>query len=228
MKNQNKICHYLKSMALFVLVYIFLLQNIRAQSPSIFIQADTILVGSVAKGKVNYDFSYGVNTNVNVDIFWFVPDSTRISKAFQKELKSVVRKEVRNRFKGVNGYIFVSNYDIDSSKSNINLAGLPGSVLDSGILSRSPGVGFRNKPNLRLQPENSAGDYLVRAGKSYNVGIGAYIISSVLSAVFIANGIPTAAYVVLGLGIPMAIMSSAVGNNNLIDAGKSMNQPKKP
>jgi hypothetical protein len=100
--------------------------------------------------------------------------------------------------------------------------------LDSGILSRSPGVGFRNKPNLRLQPENSAGDYLVRAGKSYNVGIGAYIISSVLSAVFIANGIPTAAYVVLGLGIPMAIMSSAVGNNNLIDAGKSMNQPKKP
>jgi hypothetical protein len=215
-------------MALFVLVYIFLLQNIRAQSPSIIFQSDTILVGSVAQAKVNYNFTYGVNTNVSVDIFWFVPDSVRATKVFQKELKSVVRKEVRNRFKGVNGYIFVSNYDIDSSKSNINLAGLTGSVLDSGILSRSPGVGFRNKPNLRLQPENSAGDYLVRAGKSYNVGIGAYIISSVLSAVFIANGIPTAAYVVLGLGIPMAIMSSAVGNNNLIDAGKSMNQPKKP
>jgi len=228
MKNQNKTCHYLKSMALFVLVYIFLLQNIRAQSPSIIFQSDTILVGSVAQAKVNYNFTYGVNTNVSVDIFWFVPDSVRATKVFQKELKSVVRKEVRNRFKGVNGYIFVSNYDIDSSKSNINLAGLTGSVLDSGILSRSPGVGFRNKPNLRLQPENSAGDYLVRAGKSYNVGIGAYIISSVLSAVFIANGIPTAAYVVLGLGIPMAIMSSAVGNNNLIDAGKSMNQPKKP
>jgi len=228
MKNQNKTWQYLKSMALFVLVYIFLLQNIRAQSPSIIFQSDTILVGSVAQAKVNYNFTYGVNTNVSVDIFWFVPDSVRATKVFQKELKSVVRKEVRNRFKGVNGYIFVSNYDIDSSKSNINLAGLTGSVLDSGILSRSPGVGFRNKPNLRLQPENSAGDYLVRAGKSYNVGIGAYIISSVLSAVFIANGIPTAAYVVLGLGIPMAIMSSAVGNNNLIDAGKSMNQPKKP
>ena len=215
-------------MALFVLVYIFFLQNLKAQSPSIIFQSDTILVGSVAQAKVNYNFTYGVNTNVSVDIFWFVPDSVRATKVFQKELKSVVRKEVRNRFKGVNGYIFVSNYDIDSSKSNINLAGLTGSVLDSGILSRSPGVGFRNKPNLRLQPENSAGDYLVRAGKSYNVGIGAYIISSVLSAVFIANGIPTAAYVVLGLGIPMAIMSSAVGNNNLIDAGKSMNQPKKP
>ena len=211
-----------------VLVYIFFLQNLKAQSPSIIFQSDTILVGSVAQAKVNYNFTYGVNTNVSVDIFWFVPDSVRATKVFQKELKSVVRKEVRNRFKGVNGYIFVSNYDIDSSKSNINLAGLTGSVLDSGILSRSPGVGFRNKPNLRLQPENSAGDYLVRAGKSYNVGIGAYIISSVLSAVFIANGIPTAAYVVLGLGIPMAIMSSAVGNNNLIDAGKSMNQPKKP
>jgi len=228
MKNQNKTCHYLKSMALFVLVYIFLLQNIRAQSPSIIFQSDTILVGSVAQAKVNYNFTYGVNTNVSVDIFWFVPDSVRATKVFQKELKSVVRKEVRNRFKGVNGYIFVSNYDIDSSKSNINLAGLTGSVLDSGIQSGSAQVGFRNKPNLRLQPENSAGDYLVRAGKSYNVGIGAYIISSVLSAVFIANGIPTAAYVVLGLGIPMAIMSSAVGNNNLIDAGKSMNQPKKP
>ena len=215
-------------MALFVLVYIFFLQNLKAQSPSIIFQSDTILVGSVAQAKVNYNFTYGVNTNVSVDIFWFVPDSVRATKVFQKELKSVVRKEVRNRYKGVNGYIFVSNYDIDSSKSNINLAGLTGSVLDSGILSRSPGVGFRNKPNLRLQPENSAGDYLVRAGKSYNVGIGAYIISSVLSAVFIANGIPTAAYVVLGLGIPMAIMSSAVGNNNLIDAGKSMNQPKKP
>jgi len=215
-------------MALFVLVYIFFLQNLKAQSPSIIFQSDTILVGSVAQAKVNYNFTYGVNTNVSVDIFWFVPDSVRATKVFQKELKSVVRKEVRNRFKGVYGYIFVSNYDIDSSKSNINLAGLTGSVLDSGILSRSPGVGFRNKPNLRLQPENSAGDYLVRAGKSYNVGIGASIISSVLSAVFIANGIPTAAYVVLGLGIPMAIMSSAVGNNNLIDAGKSMNQPKKP
>jgi hypothetical protein len=228
MKNHNKTWQYLKSMALFVLVYIFFLQNLKAQSPSIIFQSDTILVGSVAQAKVNYNFTYGVNTNVSVDIFWFVPDSVRATKVFQKELKSVVRKEVRNRYKGVNGYIFVSNYDIDSSKSNINLAGLTGSVLDSGILSRSPGVGFRNKPNLRLQPENSAGDYLVRAGKSYNVGIGAYIISSVLSAVFIANGIPTAAYVVLGLGIPMAIMSSAVGNNNLIDAGKSMNQPKKP
>jgi hypothetical protein len=228
MKNHNKTWQYLKSMALFVLVYIFFLQNLKAQSPSIIFQSDTILVGSVAQAKVNYNFTYGVNTNVSVDIFWFVPDSVRATKVFQKELKSVVRKEVRNRYKGVNGYIFVSNYDIDSSKSNINLAGLTGSVLDSGILSRSPGVGFRNKPNLQLQPENSAGDYLVRAGKSYNVGIGAYIISSVLSAVFIANGIPTAAYVVLGLGIPMAIMSSAVGNNNLIDAGKSMNQPKKP
>ncbi len=213
-------------MALFVLVYVFFLQNLNAQPPSIFIQADTILVGSVAQGKVNYDFTYGVNTNVNVDIFWFVPDSTRISKAFQKELKSVVRKEVRNRFKGVNGYIFVSNYDIDSSKSNINLAGLPGSVLDSGILSRSPGVGFRNGHKPGMQSKNSSGDYLVRAGKSYNVGIGAYIISSVLTAVFIANGIPTAAYVVLSLGIPMAIMSSAVGNNNLIEAGKSLKQPQ--
>ena len=228
MKNQNKTCYFLKALTLFVLVNIFSLHCLNAQSPSIIFQSDTILVGSVAQAKVNYNFTYGVNTNVSVDIFWFVPDSVRATKVFQKELKSVVRKEVRNRFKGVNGYIFVSNYDIDSSKSNINLAGLTGSVLDSGILSRSPGVGFRNKPNLRLQPENSAGDYLVRAGKSYNVGIGAYIISSVLSAVFIANGIPTAAYVVLGLGIPMAIMSSAVGNNNLIDAGKSMNQPKKP
>jgi hypothetical protein len=228
MKNQNKTCHYLKSMALFVLVYIFLLQNIRAQSPSIIFQSDTILVGSVAQGKVNYNFTYGVNTNVNVDIFWFVPDSIRISKAFQKELKSVVRKEVRNRFVGINGFIYVSNYDFDSSKVNTNLANYPGSVLDSGIQSGSAQVGFRNKPNLRLQPEYSAGDYLVKAGKSYNLAIGASIISTVISAVFIANGITTGAYVALGLGSTISFFSRINGNNNLIDAGKSMNQPKKP
>lgn len=226
MKNQNKTCYFLKALTLFVLVNIISLQCISAQSPSIIIQDDLIFVDTVAQARVNYNFTYGVNTNVNVDIFWFVPDSVRATKLFQKELKSVVRKEVRNRFKGVNGYIFVSNYDIDSSKSNINLAGLPGSVLDSGILSGSPGVGFKNSLKPGLQSTNSPGDYLVRAGKSYNVGIGAYIISSVLSAVFIANGIPTAAYVVLGLGIPMAIMSSTIGNNNLIDAGKSLKQPQ--
>jgi len=227
MKNHNKTWQYLKSMALFVLVYIFFLQNLKAQPPSIFIQADTILVDSVAKGKVNYNFTYGVNTNVNVDIYWFVPDSTRISKAFQKELKSVVRKEVRNRFKGVNGFILVSNYDFDSSKVNSNLANYPGSVLDRGIQSGSAQVDFRNKPNPRLLPENSAGDYLVKAGKSYNVAIGASIISAVFSAVFIANGITTGAYVVLSLGTSMALISNITGNNNLIDAGKSMKQPQK-
>lgn len=226
MKNQNKTGYFLKALTLFVLVNIFSLQCLRAQSPSIIFQSDTILIGSVAQAKVNYNFSYGLNTNVNVDIFWFVPDSVRATKVFQKELKSVVRKEVRNRFKGVNGYIFVSNYDIDSSKSNINLAGLPGSVLDSGILSGSPGVGFKNSLKPGLQSTNSSGDYLVRAGKSYNVGIGAYIISSVLSAVCIANGIPTAAYVVLGLGTSMALISNITGNNNLIDAGKSLKQPQ--
>ncbi|NDA64082.1 MAG: hypothetical protein EBX50_18955 [Chitinophagia bacterium] len=224
MKNQNKTWQYLKSMALFVLFYIFFLQNLKAQPPSIFIQADTILVDSVAKG---YNFTYGVNTNVNVDIFWFVPDSTRISKAFQKELKSVVRKEVRNRFVGINGFIYVSNYDFDSSKVNTNLLNYAGSGLDSGIQSGSAQVGFRNKPNPRLQPEYSAGDYLVKAGKSYNVAIGASIISAVFSAVFIANGITTGAYVVLSLGTSMALISNIIGNNNLIDAGKSMKQPQK-
>jgi len=228
MKNQNKTCYFLKALTLFVLVNIFSLHCLNAQSPSIIFQSDTILVGSVAQAKVNYNFTYGVNTNVSVDIFWFVPDSVRATKVFQKELKSVVRKEVRNRFKGVNGYIFVSNYDIDSSKSNINLAGLTGSVLDSGILSRSPVLGFKNGLKPGMQSKNSSGDYLVRAGKSYNTAIGASIFSAVFSAVFFANYLPTAAYFVLGLGTSMAIISNITGNNNLIEAGKSMNQPKKP
>lgn len=193
-------------------IELFLLGNpIHAQDGPVRIQSDTLFLDGAPKAVVRLNIIQGISVNFNVDTYFFDPDFNKTFKTYRKSYERTVRKELSNRLKVYNGFFFFQYLDT----TRLNLA-------DSS-------VGFTNLNRDSIlasasDNSNTPGQYLARAGRSYNLAIGLAFGFGLITPL-LAPAVGSVGTIALsGVGVLSVLIANLSGNSNLIQAGKGLDK----
>jgi hypothetical protein len=148
------------------------LNHVKAQSDSLQIKSDTLFIKGIPQAKYFLSIVRGVDLNVEIQTYFFESEFRIKFAPYRKDFEKIVKQDLRSKGLFVKNFFFFKYYDITK---------LPIEYLqnDSVIISSTnqfDSVAFYNVPL-------TAGDYLVKAGKSYNVVIAISLITAILAPI---------------------------------------------
>jgi hypothetical protein len=191
------------------------LNHVKAQSDSLQIKSDTLFIKGIPQAKYFLSIVRGVDLNVEIQTYFFESDFRKKFDPYRKDFEKIVKQDLRSKGLFVKNFFFFKYYDITK---------LPIEYLqnDSVIISSTnqlDSVAFYNVPL-------TAGDYLVKAGKSYNAVIVISLITAILAPILAPSiGVVGTGILVGGVSI-VSLITVVSANSNIIKAGKELNALK--
>ena len=212
MKSLNSlISKYLLFFSFFVLI-LTSINHVKAQSDLMRIKSDTLFISELPRARYFISDVQGFNSSVVIETTFFDSlfrnEFTPYRNAYEKMVKHDIT--IRGLFRG---YRFLFDY-----KDFIHLS-MDTIQSDYGSSSASNQSQKLTKSTL---PE-TAGDYLVKAGKSYNAVIVMSLITAILAPILAPSiGVVGTGILVGGVSI-VSLVTVVSANSNIIKAGKELN-----
>lgn len=188
------------------------LNHVKAQSDSLQIKSDTLFIKGIPQAKYFLNIVQGVDLNVEIQTYFFESDFRKKFAPYRKDFEKIVKQDLRSKGLFVKNFFFFKYSDISK---------LPIEYLqnDSIIISSTNQLDSVAIYKVPL----TAGDYLVKAGKSYNAVIAISLITAILAPI-LAPSIGAVGTGILVGGVSLVSLITVVSaNSNIIKAGKELN-----
>lgn len=189
------------------------LNHVKAQSDSLQIKSDTLFIKGIPQAKYFLNIVQGVDLNVEIQTYFFESDFRIKFAPYRKDFEKTVKQDLRSKGLFVKNFFFFKYYDITK---------LPIEYLqnDSVIISSTnqlDSVAFYNVPL-------TAGDYLVKAGKSYNAVIAISLITAILVPILAPSIGAVGTGILVGGTSLISLITVVSANSNIVKAGKELDR----
>lgn len=187
----------------------------RAQSESLQVKSDTLFINGIPQAKYFLSTVQGVDLNVEIQTYFFESDLREKFAPYRKDFEKMVKQDLRSRGLFVKNFFFFKYSDISK---------LPVEYLqtDSVIISSTNQLDSVAIYNVPL----TAGDYLVKAGRSYNAVIVITLITGLLVPILAPSIGAIGTGVFVGGASLINLITVVSANSNVIKAGKELNRSK--